>query len=551
MIRTIARENTPVPLSCRPTGGPGRWSEVTASATTMRRLGTAALLMTSAVFLSRVIGYLRERFVAASFGATGTTDAFYAAFTVPDWLNYLVAGGTLSITLLPVYARHLAEGDEAGANRVLSAVTTFVLVVVGAGVLLGEFFSFALVDAFFHRMDPAAREQCAHLTRILLPAQLCFVAGAIATATLLARGRFAAAALAPLVYNGGIILGGVLLGDWLGIESLAWGALAGAFLGPFLVPAIDAYRQGARVRPWLSLSHPGFREWLALTLPLMIGVSLITADDWVIRYFAGAADGEITRLSYAKRLVGVAIAVAGQAVGLASMPFFARLFAEGKRVELADTVLRATRGAAVLAILAGAWLAALAEPLCDILYRGGRFLASDVKPTAVYVAIFAAAVPLWAVQGLLARAFYAARDTWTPMLAGTAVTVLALPVYAVAYGELGARGLAIASGLGILLHVVVLALLVPRRLPELRPGARAWLRGVLAAAIAATVAGFAAWLVARWATRLAPPGYLRSALQAAAGSLAFGTLVILVARPLGIGEARILIDKILSRLRAS
>jgi len=107
----------------------------------MRRLGAAALLMTSAVFLSRVIGYLREAFVAARFGADLTTDAFYAAFTLPDWLNYLVAGGTLSITFLPVYGRYLAAGDEREANRVLSVVMTVVLVIVVGGVLLLEVFA--------------------------------------------------------------------------------------------------------------------------------------------------------------------------------------------------------------------------------------------------------------------------------------------------------------------------------------------------------------------------------------------------------------------------
>ena len=83
----------------------------------LRRLGAAAVLMTAAVFLSRVVGFLREAFIASRFGAGAQTDAFFAAFTIPDWLNYLVAGGTLSISLLPIYARHLANDDEAAANR--------------------------------------------------------------------------------------------------------------------------------------------------------------------------------------------------------------------------------------------------------------------------------------------------------------------------------------------------------------------------------------------------------------------------------------------------
>ena len=112
------------------------------------------------------------------------------------------------------------------------------------------------------------------------------------TATLLARGHFRAAAFAPLLYNAGIIVGGVLLADRLGAASLAWGALVGAFVGPFLIPAIGAYRAGARVRVRYALGDPALREWLVLSLPLMIGVSLVTADDWILRYFA-AGDREI------------------------------------------------------------------------------------------------------------------------------------------------------------------------------------------------------------------------------------------------------------------
>lgn len=522
------------------------------SATHMRRLGAAALLMTSAVFLSRIIGYLREAFVAARFGASGATDAFYAAFTIPDWLNHLLAGGTLSITVLPLYTRYLAAGDEREANRVLSIVATFLLSALGLFVLAGEIFARPLSAWFFHRLDPASLDACVRYTRILLPAQLFFFAGGIMSATLFARGRFAAAALAPLLYNVGIIAGGALLGGRLGAEALAWGALVGAAVGPFLVPAVDAWRRGAHVTPSLALGHPGFVEWVKLTLPLMIGVSLVTADDWILRYFAGGDEGAITRLNYAKRLVGVPIAVAGQAVGQASMPFFARLYAEGKRVELVDTFLRTLRGAGVVAMLIAAWMVGLATPLTDLLFRRGMFTGADVPPTALYLAIFSAAVPLWAMQGLAARAFYAARSTLTPMIAGTAVTILTLPVYALAYRWRGPTGLAIASGVGILGHTAVLIALAPRLLPELRGAATPALRGLGAGAFLAIAAGGATWAAARATARLigdALPRHAADLAVCAAGSAAFGIAILLFARPLGVREPGDLLAKVVRRLR--
>jgi putative peptidoglycan lipid II flippase len=520
------------------------------SGTTLGRLGSAAILMTSAVLVSRVIGYGREAFVAWRFGANAVTDAFYAAFTIPDWLNYLVAGGTLSVTLLPVYGRHLAAGDEDGANRALMAVTQVLVPVLVLGVVAGEVLAAPLTRLFFHRMGPAAVADCVRFTRVLLPAQICFVTGGVFSATLLARGRFLAAAVAPTVYNLGIILGGALFGGRLGAASLAWGALAGAFAGPLLVPAVAAVRAGARLRP-TSLRSAALSEWLRLTLPLMVGVTLVSADEWIVRYFAGADAGAITRLNYARRLVAVPIAVAGQAIGQASLPFFVRLWSEGAKDALADTYVATARGAAVVSILVAAWMAALAEPIVDLLFRRGHFGAVDVGPTAVYLAVFAVAVPLWSVQGLAARLFYAARNTWTPMVAGTVVTLASLPVYFAAYRAGGAVGLAAASGIGIALHTLALLALSPRILPELRDRARPAVAGVLRGAILGAIAGGLAHGAARLVREVAS-GRSGDLLRCAVGTLVFAGVVAVGARPLDVNEPRAILRRVAGRVtRAS
>lgn len=512
----------------------------------MRRIGAAAALMMTAVFLSRVIGYLRDAFIAARFGASSLTDAYYAAFTIPDFLNMLVAGGTLSITFLPIYARYLA-GDQADeANRVLSIAMTFSLLLVGGGVALGEIFAPPVLGAYLHKLDAEALAACVRMTRILLPAQLFFFAGALFSATLYARGRFAAAALAPLLYNIGIIAGGAALGALVAQEGLAWGALAGAVAGPFIVPAISAWRHGARIVPSLHLRHPGAWEWLKLSLPLYIGVSIVFADDWIMRYFAGADAGAITRLSVAKRLVAVPVAVAGQAVGQASMPFFARLHAEGKRDELAGTVAGTLRGAGIVASLVAAWMIALSVPLVDLLFRRGKFVPADVPSTALYTAIFAAAVPLWSLQGLLARMFYAGGDTWKPMLSGTAVTIVSVPAYAGLYALLGDTGLAVGSGAAILGHTAALAVLAPRFLPELRGRLGAVGRALAAGAALAALAGAAAW----GAASLVPRGGYRGDMYAvAAGSAAFAVVTWVLAPRFGIYEPQRLARRAIDRLR--
>src|SRR5947209_10727691 len=244
---------------------------------------SATLLLMTVVLLSRVIGYIREAYIAWAFGAGPATDAYVAGFTIPDWLNYLVAGGTASITFVSIYTRFLAENREEEARKTFSAVITIMTAVMAVGIVLAEIFAPQLNHLMFSKFPPAEFALCVHLTRILLPAQLFFYVGGVVSAILLSRRMFLLPAIGPLVYNGGIILGGLLFSRRLGISALAYGAVAGAFVGIFLINAIGAARTGIGYKLSFDFRNPAFIEWVRLSIPLMLGVSLVTADDWILR----------------------------------------------------------------------------------------------------------------------------------------------------------------------------------------------------------------------------------------------------------------------------
>ncbi len=308
-----------------------------------------------------------------------------------------------------------------------------------------------------------------HLTRILLPAQIFFYVGGVVSAVLLSHRLFLLPAFGPLLYNAIIILGGVIGGRHFGIASLAYGALAGAVVGPFLASVIGAARIGTGYRPSFDVSNPAFREWVKLSIPLMLGVSLVTADDWILRHYASSGVGDIARLNYAKRLFAVPIAVLGQATGQASLPFFARLFNEKRLQEFAATVNDSVYRVAAASLLATGWMMAAAFPVIDLVYRRGRFLVSDTQTTAVYFFWFSLSLALWSAQGLYARAFYAAGDTLTPMTAVTVITAASLPLYSLLFQSHGVVGLAYASDVGIGVNLLALALLLHyRKLVSLR-----------------------------------------------------------------------------------
>src|ERR1700723_640778 len=417
---------------------------------------SATLLLMGTVALSRVIGYVREAYIAYAFGAGVQTDAYVAAFTLPDWLNYIVAGGAASITFISIYTRFLAENRDADAKKTFSVVITVMTTVMIVGTILTEIFTPQFVRWMFRGFSPAQVELTVHLPRILLPAQIFFYVGGVVAAVLLSHRLFLFPAFGPLLYNIFIILGGAIAGRRLGIASLAYGALAGSVVGPFLASVIGAARIGTGYRPSFDITNPAFREWVKLSIPLMLGVSLVTADDWILRHYASSGVGDIARLNYAKRLFAVPIAVLGQATGQASLPFFARLFNEKRMREFSATVSDSVYRISAAAFLATAWVMGGGAALIDLVYRRGRFLFSDTQSTAVYFFWVSLSLVLWSAQGLYARAFYAAGDTLTPMTAVSVITVASLPIYSFLFHTFGVLGLAWASDIGIGMNLVAL-----------------------------------------------------------------------------------------------
>jgi len=424
---------------------------------------SATLLLMISLMLARVIGYLREMYVAWAFGAGPITDAYVAAFQIPDYLFYLLAGGTTSITFISIYTRHTSRGERTTADKAFNTTVTIMTMIALVLTVVVEWFTPEIARLIFPKFNAEQMLLSVYLTRIILPGQIFFYAGGIVSAVLLSQRMFLYPALSPVLYGSSIILGGLIGAQRFGIAALAWGALIGSFVGPFLINSIGAAKTGLRYRWSFDLGNPEFREWVRLSIPLMLGVSLVSADDWILRYFASGGAGEISRLNYAKRLFALPISILGQAAGQASMPFFARLFGEGKQGEFADSVNQSVYRVGSAALLASSLMLPAALPLVDLAFRRGHFTVEDSLSTATYFAWFSLSLALWSAQALYARAFYAAGDTMTPMVASTLIVLASLPMYAALFHHFGVIGLAMASDLGIVLHTVVVAWLLNRK----------------------------------------------------------------------------------------
>jgi len=424
---------------------------------------SATIVLMVSTFLSRIIGLVRVWYIAWLFGRGVQADALYGAFVLPDMISYFLVGGAASITFVTILTRYRETGREAEGERSLSVILTTMYLVLGAALVLAEIFAPWYIHWWFNGFDPAKAALCVHLTRILLPAQLCFFAGGVFGAVLLVRKQFSVQAVAPLIYGLGTVVGGLLLERTLGVSALAIGTVAGAFLGPFLLNWIFARKAGVHYRLLLDWRDEGLREWVRLSLPLMIGVSLVTADSWIIVHFASATSGAVSMMSYAKQIFTAPMAMLAQAAGAASMPFFATMWTQQRRFEFATEVADSVSRVSAMGLLLASGMVTLGQPLIDLVFTGGRFSSNDARVCAAYFAVFSVSLCLWSAQAIYARAFYAAGNTMAPMVAGTIVTVLSLPIYSTLYHWHGAMGLAVASDLGIALQTGTIAVLLHRR----------------------------------------------------------------------------------------
>ena len=499
-------------------------------------MGRAALVVSAGVLLSRVLGLLREVVLADLIGANAAGDAYRIAFIIPDFLNYLLAGGYLAITFIPILNRHFAADDEAGAWRAFVAVARPIGMAMAVLVALGMLLAEPVIDSVT-ALDPAGVREATRLTRIILPAQFFFVVGTLLMAVQYARGRFLIPTLAPIVYNLMIILGGLVLTDRAdpSADGFAWGVLAGAIIGNFLIQAYGAYREGLRLPGGVPMVSPVLREYLFLALPLMLAQSLVLLDESFARVFGTQlGDGPASQLGFARQTMLVPIGVVAQAAGVAAYPYLSRMAEEGKLQELSATLARAIRYVVVASLLATAALMALSVPTIRALFERGQFGPADTAASAGALVFYAIGIPFWGVQQLLARGFYARRQMWTPVVVGTAATVLAVPVYIILKEAMGIDGIALASTVSIAAYTLVLGVIW---LSRTGTGAAADVGRTTGRALApAIAAGTAAWVAARLLEDVAG-GFAGAALQVAIGGLVAAGAFLAVASWMGTVKA--------------
>jgi putative peptidoglycan lipid II flippase len=451
--------------------------------------------MMAAILASRLLGLVRNAVISHQFGQKYWADVYFGAFQIPDLLYFLIAGGALSSAFIPVFTEYLTKGREKEAWHLFSTVACVMFVVVSGFVLLGEIFAAPLMHLVNPGFSPEKAADTVPLTRIVLPAQICFFLGGLLMGAQNARNQFLMPALGPIIYNLGIICGGLLLASWLGVAGLCWGALCGAIVGNFALQLWAVRRMGMVFRVSFDWKHPDVMKVWKLMLPVVLGVALPQVSIWINRAFASRlGDGPMAALSNANQFMQVPLGIFAQAMAVAIFPTLSAQAAQQQFAEMRATASQGIRTLLFLTIPSSVFMIVLATPIVQLLLEGGKYGPEDTALAASALAYYCLGIFAWAGQSILSRSFYALQDSRTPVVIGTGVTFLFIPMNWLFMEtlHLGIRGLALATTVAASLHMFVMLGVLRRRLGGIEGKKMATSIGKTV--VAAGAAGIACWM---------------------------------------------------------
>ena len=423
----------------------------------------SAGLISLATIISRILGLVRETILLALFNRF-QTDAFYAAFRIPNLLRDLFAEGAMSAAFVPTFTKTLQLQGSRAAWRLASLVVNFLVVVLGLIVLLGIFNATWLVDNIVggFKDEPGKSELTVLLTQVMLPFLLLVALAAVAMGMLNCRGKFFIPALAPATFNLGSVLVALLL-YWLlpdhGVDPVV-GMAVGVIAGGALQAAVQLpslFKLGFRYSLGVSFDHPGVRKILMLMGPGTLGQGATQVNLLVNTWLAShQQQGAISWLSCAFRLMYLPIGIFGVAIASAALPTLSSHAAHHRGRQLRDTLSSSLRLSLFFNVPASLGLICLSHPVVSLVYERGEFTASDTLETGWVLIYYALGLAAYSAIKLMVPAFYALDRPRIPVLISAATLALCITANVLLIDSIGYRVLALVTSLGALLNAFLL-----------------------------------------------------------------------------------------------
>lgn len=497
-------------------------------------LTTSAAIIAAASLVSRVLGVVRDRVLASTFGAGDVLDAYYAAFRLPDLLYNLLVVGALSAGFIPVFIayRQKRRGDVDDDHWLLvNQFLTVAITTLGAGCALFAIFAPHVVPLITPGFHGEKLELVIMLSRIMFLSPILLGVSAIVGGILQSYRQFVMYSLAPMLYNLGIIFGVFFLVPRFGVTGLAWGVVLGA-LGHLVLQFFSARRLGWKPKLLITWNHPGLKQIGKLMVPNTLSLSVTQLNIFVLTILAsGLESGSLAIFTLATNLVSVPMAIVGVSYALAAFPVLSEHAAKGEVVEFRQVFSRTVRRIVFLIVPATVLLLLLRAQIVRVIFGAGAFTWHDTILTLNVVGFLTVSLFAQALAPLLIRTFYTHHKTWPPFIIGVlsdGIIVLASIFIGIHYGVVG---LAAAFSFGMIVKVIGLWLLLHWKFGDMGEGIVVrglWQFTLAAMAMVAVVQGGKMLVGNMLGTNTALSVFLQGVIAGGLGLIVYGMILYLL-----------------------
>ena len=435
-------------------------------------LSRAAFIIGFASLLSRILGLLRDRVLAAHFGAGPVLDSYYAAFRLPDFIYNLIVLGALSAGFIPIFAKYLAKSDDSKwfsikretkawdfANNILN-ILLFVFILIG---VIFFIFTKELISIITPGFSEEVLNMTVNLSRIMFFSQLLFAISSIFGGVLQTFRKFIIYSFAPILYNLGIILGVIVLVPLFGISGLAYGVVGGAFLHMF-VQFIASVRLGYRYKFIFDLKSKDFKELILMMIPRTLSLAVVQFNFLIITILASRlGEGSLTSFNFANNIVHVPVGIFAISFAVAAFPLFSKYAILNKHEKIQIIFKQTVRKILFFIVPFSILFILLNDQIVRVLLGSGKFSWEDTISTSVTFRYLSISLLAAALIPLFTRVFYAYKNTLYPLVGAILNFIFVFTFGLFLSYKMGLDGLAIAFSVANVANLLYLGIILNKK----------------------------------------------------------------------------------------
>ncbi|MFA6547697.1 MAG: murein biosynthesis integral membrane protein MurJ [Candidatus Magasanikbacteria bacterium] len=417
----------------------------------------AAIILSGATLLSRLVGIIRDRVLAHYYGAGPVMDTYYAAFKIPDLIYSLLIVGALTAGFIPTFTRLLSEKDNNKrawhlTNNLLNILGLSLIVLCSLGVIFAPVLNKIIAPGFHGE----------NLTRVISFTRIMFLSPIFLGISMIMGGvlqslrRFVLYAIAPIFYNFGIIFGATVLVRLLGENGLAWGVVLGAVVH-CIIQIYGTWHVGWRFHFSFDTKDKDTGTVVKLMIPRTLGLAITQLNQVVVTMLASFLPvGSIAVYNYANNLQAVPVGVLAIPFALAIFPLLSSAAAENDMQQFTNHLSGVIRQILFLIVPAAVLILLLRAQIVRVILGSGQFDWNATINTADALAFFSLGLVAQALIPVLSRAFFALSNTKTPFVIGIISELISIIAALILMKPLGAAGLALACSIGVTINLILL-----------------------------------------------------------------------------------------------